>query len=57
MTVLSILDVHSVESPPGGFTAGLVLALKPGWQQKAVVSGPEVPAIFFVQPDGQMPGE
>ena len=30
MTVLSMLDVHNVESPPGGFKAGLVFALKPG---------------------------
>jgi hypothetical protein len=55
-TVDFTLEVQYVESPPPA-TAGVDCCTKPGGQQKAVVSVPDVPAVLSPHPNGQMPGE
>ncbi|KAE8448952.1 hypothetical protein EG329_008748 [Mollisiaceae sp. DMI_Dod_QoI] len=55
-TVDPTIDAQYVdEAPP--FTAGVVRVLKPGSQQTAVVSAPDIPTTFLFQALGQIPGE
>lgn len=55
-TVDPTVDAQYVEEGPP-FTAGVVRVLKPGSQQTAVVSAPDIPTTFLFQPLGQIPGE
>lgn len=55
MTVESMLEAQNVDDVPPN-TAG-VCGLKPGSQQKAVVSAFDTPTMFFSHPLGQIPGE
>jgi hypothetical protein len=56
MTVESMLEAQNVDDVPPN-TAGVVCGLKPGSQQKAVVSALDTPTVFFSHPLGQIPGE